>query len=184
MLTIGICGPARAGKDTLAQQLNMMDTFVIHRMADPLKRMLETGFGLEREIWDSPEKEQPIEWLGKSPRYLAQTIGTEWGRELVHTDLWVLLAEQKRLEAERRGRGLIVPDVRFENEARWIRELDNGILVQVVRDERPEIDNAAHPSEAGIASDLVDLTVYNNKSIESLRNTALAGINNWSRARK
>ena len=30
-------------------------------------------------------------WGGKTPRYLMQTLGTEWGRMMVDGDLWVEL---------------------------------------------------------------------------------------------
>jgi hypothetical protein len=83
MILIGLHGKAHAGKDTVGQ---MLVGYGLDRVAfaDPIKRMLIEGLGLTAEHFDSPLKEEPIPWLGKSPRQLMQTLGTEWGRDLVN----------------------------------------------------------------------------------------------------
>lgn len=182
MLTIGITGAARSGKDTLATLLNSSDTYKIHRFADPLKRMLEVGLGIPYDTWeDSIAKETPLELIGRSPRYLAQTLGTEWGRELVHESLWVLVAELERQKHERAGRGMIFPDVRFDNEAEYVRGLDNGIVIRVVRSDelRDAVGNPGHASEAGISDELIDVTLYNNGTFDELLDSAQGAIQTW-----
>lgn len=173
-MLIGLCGAPGCGKDTLAEQFVSHDVYEQYRMADPIKNMLRQ-FHIRPDVWeDHSAKESVIPWLGKSPRFLAQTLGTEWGRELIHPDIWVKLAQGRWhvVDAGAEGR-MVVSDIRFENEAAWINEA-GGILVKI---ERPghdhEADNAKHSSEAGIASKYIDLTIINHGVDKSeLRDTA------------
>ena len=108
---IGICGPARVGKDTLAA--NITET-IMHTMnpdysdyilaqesfASPIKSMvamLLDFFGLG-SIMNAPtlepylegdKKEEMIESIGASPRKLLQTLGTDWGRDIIDENLWL-----------------------------------------------------------------------------------------------
>ncbi len=85
MKIIGLHGLARSGKDTLASYLVEHHGFVRIGLADPLRKFVSdiTGIPLE-DLMDGPTKETPLEWLNnKSPRVLMQTLGTEWGRELI-----------------------------------------------------------------------------------------------------
>lgn len=153
---IGITGKAGAGKDTLAAGLKGRSG-VIYSLASPLKRGIETMFGLPSTVWERDQKEVVIPWLGVSPRRLAQTLGTEWGRELIAPDVWLRVAERAITEALREGALVVVPDIRFDNEAEMIRRLD-GIVVRVERDVAAV---EAHVSEAGIADCLVDVVIEN-----------------------
>jgi len=93
MRLIGLTGPAGSGKDTVARLLCEQHGFVQIAFADPLRAMLKAGLGLTDEHFNNREdKEAPLEWLGKSPRQLLQTLGTEWGRRQVHPHLWLELA--------------------------------------------------------------------------------------------
>jgi len=93
MRLIGLTGPAGSGKDTVARLLCEQHGFVQMAFADPLRAMLKAGLGLtDEELHRRDLKEAPLEWLGKSPRQLLQTLGTEWGRQHVHPHLWLELA--------------------------------------------------------------------------------------------
>jgi hypothetical protein len=133
-------------------------------MADPLKRGLEAMFRFHGGVWDDRDaKERIIPEIGHSPRTLAQTLGTEWGRELIHPDLWVILAH-----AEYRNYGaLIIPDIRFENEARWIKR-EGGTILSIERPGLRKIETSDHVSESGIPEEYIDARVYNGGSIEEL----------------
>jgi len=163
---IGITGKAGAGKDTLADYLVDAYEAQKYNFALPLKQALNAMFGWTMPQWDDREwKERVIPWLGKSPRQLAQTIGTEWGRELVHPELWVLLAEQRyiaHLDSHSNAPPFVIPDVRFDNEAIMIRQ-NGGIVVEVVRPDVKAV--AAHKSENGVQAALIDIRVVNSGSI-------------------
>lgn len=181
MKLIGITGPAGSGKTEIARITVQDHRFVTYNFADPLKRGLEAMFGFTREMWGSREwKEKEFAWLpGASPRKLAQTIGTEWGREIIHPDLWVILAQRWLAEvedinarwAERfggRGQvgGVVIADLRFENEAAWIRSAGG----EVWHVQRPTKDVVRpHKSEAGVAFTTSDVLVNNTGDLEFLR---------------
>lgn len=166
---IGITGKAGAGKDTLADYLVRHFHATKYGFADPLKQALNAMFGWEMAHWNDRDwKEHTIPWLGKSPRVLAQTLGTEWGREIVHPQLWVLLAEQRYIEHVDMSAsfGVVAPfvikDVRFENEAEMIHS-QNGVVIQL---HRPGVASiAAHKSEDGLPDDMVDITYINEGTV-------------------
>lgn len=170
---IGLMGKARVGKDTAANALVQEFGFSRYAFADPLKNMLTAGFG---DLFHEGDREQVIKWLGKSPRQLMQTLGTEWGRNLVHPDLWVLMAEQ-RWKAVRAlnavdhlpSPGLVVTDVRFDNEAAWIKQ-EGGLLVEIVRDAAAVND---HISERAVTTE-PDVRIRNSGTILQLEQAIIS----------
>ncbi len=165
MILIGLTGKARSGKDTVGQ---MLVGYGLDRVAfaDPIKRMLIEGLGLGPEHVDSPLKEQPIPWLGKSPRQLMQTLGTEWGRAQ-HPEIWTLIAGREITASRLAGRGVVITDVRFENEAAFVRR-QGGEIWHIWRDVEPV---AAHSSEAGVAPLMGDRYIGNSGTLQELRNS-------------
>jgi hypothetical protein len=116
--------------------------------------------GLTKDEIDGHLKEEPCERFGgATPRHMMQTIGTEWGRNCIHPNLWVL-AWQHLLP---KNRDVVADDVRFQNEAQVIRDL-GGIIIQI---ERPGTGSlAAHASEQqGIKGDII---IQNDRSLDDL----------------
>lgn len=165
---IGIAGKARVGKNTLATFIEAQYGGYQYAFADPMRAMLHAGLGIDfkQEFWRA-RKEAKIEALGKSPRELMQTLGTDWGRQLVHPDLWVILA---MMRLSNTGPGMIVTDVRFENEAHWIRK-NGGTVLHLKRSAAPSV--ADHTSEAGIIFEPAnnDIVIFNDLDLESLQHT-------------
>ena len=167
-MLIGLCGAAGCGKDTLAYEMVIHDAYEQYRFADPIKNMLRQ-FHIHDDVWEDHErKEKDIPWLGRSPRYLAQTLGTEWGRNLVNPDIWLLLAKGRwhHINAEGKGR-MVISDVRFENEAKWIRDA-GGLVIKIHRGARHQPDNQDHISESGIPIKYIDDHVYNDRSVKEM----------------
>lgn len=128
---VGLMGYERAGKSTAAKFL-CEHGFETASFASVLKRMLEAGFGLGREALHGSEKETPHPALnGATPRHAMQSLGTEWGRKLIHDDLWVeaFKRDLQAREAAAPGGRYLVEDVRYDNEVRVIRELGGEIWV-------------------------------------------------------
>lgn len=172
MKLIGISGRARSGKDTAAQALTHRGW---HRysFADPLKDGVRCMLGLGREHTDGALKEQPMDWLGGvTPRRLMQTLGTEWGRDLVHPDLWLLVADRRIADAGADGApGLVIPDVRFDNEANFIRER-GGCVIHLLR---PEVEQVhSHLSESGVRHGIGDPVLVNDGPVTALWEAVLA----------
>lgn len=161
---IGIMGLARVGKDTATAHL--CDTYGMesYAFADPIKSMLTGVFG---DLFRDGDREAPIDWLGKSPRQLMQTLGTEWGREVVHPDLWVLVADQmwKKYQEIGWGAGVVLSDVRFRNEAEWVLA-QGGLLISLSREGVAAV--ATHVSEQNIPFDLANVSLENNGTVEEL----------------
>ena len=91
---IALTGLAGSGKTTAADYLVKAHGFACISFAGPIKSMLRT-LGLTalediEEVFEGEGKEKPNRLLcGKSPRFAMQTLGTEWGRDLIGPDLWV-----------------------------------------------------------------------------------------------
>lgn len=85
MRLIGIAGPARAGKDTLCSYMldNLGDDWTRSSFADPLKEMLR-AIGVD---CSDDAKAVVSDDYGVTPRHMMQTLGTEWGRNLIDGDI-------------------------------------------------------------------------------------------------
>lgn len=149
MKIIGLAGPKGVGKNTVARLVAPANRWVHAAFADPIYQAVQFALNIPREtLEDRAAKEEPIGWLGVSPRHLLQTLGTEWGRKLVRDDLWIKLMERRLEKFQQYAvEGVVITDVRFENEAALIRE-KGGEVWHLRRDGfRWE---GGHASEAGI----------------------------------
>jgi hypothetical protein len=159
-MLIGIAGPKRSGKTTLAEGLCKVFSLEHHSFAGPIRAFVANILGYTLEGLEL-RKEEPVVWLdGKTPRQLMQTVGTEWGRVTVHDDLWVrsLLA---RVPAE----GAVISDVRFPNEAEAILAA-GGIVIQLSRPGTGEGDG--HASEVPLPASCVTQAWKNNSTEHDL----------------
>jgi len=104
--------------------------FTRTRFAGPLKDMIRSLGLTDREI-DGDLKEEPCALLGGvTPRRAMQTLGTEWGRDLIHPEIWTVIWQERvrRLLAE--GKWVVVDDCRFPNEAVAIKAL-GGFVIRI-----------------------------------------------------
>ena len=158
---LGITGKAGSGKSTAAEYLVQNGWHRI-KFADPLKDMLR-AIGLDNRHIEGELKELPCDILsGATPRHAMQTLGTEWGRGMIHPDLWIDLARRKISLAMASGLSVVVDDVRFENEAQVIRDLGGMVLGL----ERHGAGAGGHVSESGVSC---DLTYHNAGTVAELQ---------------
>lgn len=174
---IGLTGPAGCGKDTVAFHLCDAHDFARYALAGPIKDMLR-AIGVDAETRETKELPHPV--FGVSPRRMAQTLGTEWMRDRVCEDGWLRLAARRVVEARasgcfrrrgelRRCRGLVITDVRFENEAAWVRS-QGGSIWHISRSAVAPVE--AHSSEAGVHFlAITDELIPNDASFEALYRT-------------
>lgn len=165
-MLIGIVGHAGAGKSTVAKTL-VDHGFMRMRFADTLKNMLRV-LGLTDAQLDGHEKERPCALLDWStPRHAMQTLGTEWGRELISYHLWVnaAMADMDRRNAIQTF-PVVFDDVRFENEAVAIRAR-GGEIWRVVRGKAGS-NVYQHNSEVVQDHIVADISIINDDSIEKL----------------
>ncbi len=166
MILIGITGKAGSGKDTVGNILHERHNFACVAFASPIKAMICQLLNVPRKIWDDRVwREMDLPIFGCSPRVLAQTIGTEWGRLTISDDLWLDLALEQVKSKKNQPRWAIT-DVRFENEATKIRELGGHILhvERVVS----SVGSVGHASEGGIKVQDQDSVMHNYTGLPEL----------------
>lgn len=164
---IGISGFARSGKDTVALHIIGSDFGILkYSFADPLKEAVSKLFNIPLlDLYEGDREVELPEW-GLSVRQILQRFGTESMRNNFGDNFWIKKA-QVYVDNLSGDQILVIPDVRFENEADFCR--DNGILIHV---ERPDADgvvgDANHASESGIQFQNGDYHINNNGSLEEL----------------
>lgn len=159
---IGLAGRKQSGKTTAAEYL-VKCGFVRQSFADPIKNMVSTLFkdlGHEERLSFllNDGKEFLLPDICKSPRWMMQTLGTEWGRNLIDPDLWVEAARKKVLSTRD---SVVFDDVRFENEATMIRNL-GGLIIHI---DRGDLVTDSHASEQGIRDHADDAFIDNDHSL-------------------
>ena len=202
-MIIGICGLIGSGKGTVADVL-VDQGFKKVSFADKLKDGVSTIFGWDRAMLegDTDESRQWREqrddfWSAETemevtPRLVLQLFGTDCLRNGFHDGVWVSLLKKHMLD---NPGNYVIPDVRFRNEQNMIREL-GGQVWRVQRGDIPEwygcaiLDNTTgsdlmeeydvHPSEYKWIdmNNKFDVTLYNEGTIEDLRQLVLNEITN------
>lgn len=162
MELIALAGYGGVGKDACAEYLAKSYGFYHLKFADAIKTMVGAMLGVPaRRFEDRQWKEAEIEWLGKTPRQLLQTLGTEWGREMVHPDIWVRTTMHRCRFMSR----VVISDCRFDNEAEAVRAAGG----RVVLIERPGYTPVnAHKSETSLSPQNVDRVLLNDADLPDL----------------
>ena len=152
-------GPAGSGKDACGAHLIQTHGYAKLSFAAPIYDMLEVaGFGRPTT---QAQKEEVIPWLGVTWRHMAQTLGTEWGRNMVHPDLWRLIVNQRLEVGFAQGARFVITDLRFENEAELVRKV-GGQVVHLRGRREAATTNQAHQSEQPLAFHPGDLSLHND----------------------
>lgn len=162
---------AGVGKDTAAEYLLQFhrSQFRSIAFADPIRAAMKAIFGWDDSYFAHPKKNEVDERFGISPRKAMQTLGTEWGRNFVNTDLWLILAGQQIEPMVGAGFDVLITDCRFENEAQWIRK-QGGTVWHI---DRKDISSGAgtevsHKSEVGVKFVKGDVKINNNETLGHL----------------
>lgn len=163
---VGLAGKAGCGKSVAAEVFTQKGYTPI-KFAGPLKAMLrafykEVGASddlIERKM-EGDLKEQPCEYLGgKTPRYAMQTLGTEWGRDLIEPDLWTN-AWKARVASEEGP--VVTDDVRFHNEVSVL--IQTGGIAFLVERENNDRSPGDHISEQSLPEDQIITKITNNST--------------------
>lgn len=165
-MIIGLCGAAGAGKDTVADRLVEEHGFRKIAFAEPLYAAVSAITGLSVEqLKDRSRKENTLGWISCSPRRLLQSLGTEWGREMIHPEIWIMSTMQRIAD----DGDYVITDVRFNNEAEAVLAR-GGAVWRVVRPGGSTLttEAAAHASEAGVADKYIDEQIANTGSLDDL----------------
>ena len=166
-MIIGLSGLKGSGKSTAANFL-VKDGFIKMSFAEPIKRMLACVGLSSRDLYGD-RKEEPNDMLdGKTPRYAMQTLGTEWGRDLISPDLWVNVVKHNILHSHAED-DIVIDDCRFPNEILMILLME-GIVVYIDRDG----EAGDHASEREVKLSYRSTTVRNMGSVADLQEAIMA----------
>jgi len=165
MQIIGLTAPAGSGKTTVANLLVTRHGFAELSFAAPIRDfvcdLLDIGPGVLDAIKDHPH---PV-LCSRSPREFMQRLGTEFARDVFGADIWirVLQLRVERILRVNRVGGIVISDVRFGNEAEWVRQ--RGQLWRLTRGGR---EVQSHISELGIPEIDEDRTLDNDCDLRTL----------------
>lgn len=165
---VALIGVMGSGKSTAATYLQNHHAFNVEKFAGPLKDMLRV-IGLDDDELEGDWKGEPCGLLcGVTPRHAMQTLGTQWGRELIGPDFWVNAWRHRVKDALMVNRPVVTDDCRFPNEAAIVREL-GGVLVRIIPAYPGYSAPAdAHESEAHAMEMDVDIEIANDGGISDL----------------
>ncbi len=94
-MLIGISGKAGSGKTTIAEYLIEKHDFVEYSFATPIKQMLCTMLNCDLKTLEIYKESNTIlDETGCTLRKLLQTLGTDWGRNIINNNIWVKLAKK------------------------------------------------------------------------------------------
>jgi len=170
-----------SGKSTAAAAL-VQTGFVVIPFAQPLKAMagalLEAaGYGQgEIESILSTDKQKELGYLAGAPtaRHLLQTLGTAWGRELIHPRLWIELWEDRVRPLLELGQSVVCDDLRTPEEMVAVRAL-GGECWLIERPAGAIADKATlgHATEGALAAARFDRVLVNDGTVADLHGLVL-----------
>ena len=187
-MIIGICGLIGSGKGSVADILVEEHNFKKISFADKLKDGVASVFDWDRQMLEGDTddsrkwREEKDDFWSKetgetiTPRLVLQLFGTDCMRSGFFYGIWVSLVKKHLLENP--GENYVIPDVRFENEAKMIHAL-NGHVWQVRRGPDPlwfrlykdlgQVPEDVHKSEWAWANIQMSAILANDGSLEDLK---------------
>lgn len=163
-MIIGFGHRLRSGKDTAADHLVMTHDFVKRSWADPLKAACIEAFDwTEEHVYGALKDVVDPRW-GFAPRHGLQYVGTNLFRAWI-PDFWV----RRTIMALPPDRNVVIPDVRFPNEAQAIKDA-GGVVCRIDRPVLGPLPADAHESETAMAGyEHWDAVIVNDSDINHLR---------------
>jgi len=163
---VGITGKKGHGKDTVGEVFTKAG-YLRDFFAAPIKEAVKLALNMtDEQVHGTVDVKETIDpRYGITPRWAMQSMGTEWGRNLINKDVWAI-ACLSRIENSG-ALNWVITDTRFTNEADIIKE-KGGIIVKVVR---PNADTGSfedHPSELQIDLIEPDYTITNDGTLDEL----------------
>ena len=184
---LGVVGRLNSGKGEVAEILGEEYRFISFSLADPLKLVIRDLFDIDENVLWGPSEKRTGE-----VRRMLQELGTDFARKY-RPNVWAEKLRRRIVTARNDGldylqlynrhdfavaQGIVVPDVRFPNEADTVREL-GGKLIRVVRpgsgDHETE-EATGHESENSADDIVVDRRIINDSTLADFQNAVRAFI--------
>jgi hypothetical protein len=189
-MLIGFMGTMTSGKDTCADYLVRNYSFQKKAFADPLKKICEELFFFtDEQLYGTQKKIPDCSWFNCTPRTALQFVGTDLLRNNLdkimpglknnifthHFKLWF------ENEVKDPNYRIAVSDVRFQNEADYIKDL-GGIIVKVNRPNLPDHD--LHESEIELQKIPYDYLIENIGTKNDLYKNLDTVLSHWRSVHK
>ena len=166
-MIIGLVGNLGVGKDFITENFLLpyfgKDKCQIISMADSLKVELMVHMNIDFDkLYIKKDKDS---------RKLLQVYGTDIMRRKHGEDIWIRYVDAWIKVNQNRGKEvIIIPDIRFQNEAEYIKK-NNGILIKIEADDRNKDktndeklkNETKHESELGISLIKCNYLIDNSK---------------------
>ncbi|PXY20868.1 hypothetical protein [Prauserella muralis] len=194
--SIGLVGRRRTGKTTVADYLVQRHGYVSVAFADPLKaaalalnpiveevdpdgasfrrydRLREEGAADRNGVvrlaplvsaygWERAKDEFP------EVRPLLQRLGDEAGRQIHGEDVWIRRAMEAAARHRLAGRPVVVPDVRYRNEAETLRDA-GFVVIRLTREGIARGAEDEHASETAVDELPVHAEIANRGTVAAL----------------
>jgi len=169
MKLIGFTGDAGCGKDEAATILFHKYRFKIEKFAKPIYEGLSAMLNVPVSVIEEGKRKGtcPPD-LELTYRELLQTLGTEWGRDVVDSEIWTKLAKKRARNCIRlANKSVVFTDVRFDNEAKMIL-MAGGTIIKIIRPGHEKISKSYHVSESGVSKEFISDTIINDGSLTDL----------------
>lgn len=142
---IAFTGLKGSGKSTAAELIADHYDYRVVSFADKVREIAAKLFGFDlAKLKDPDYKEEYVEELGKTRREVLQWVGMTM-RDTYGADFWIRKMEENIREANNRWphRNYVIDDVRFPNEAEWVKQ-QGGVVCGIVD------TNIMHEDEMGM----------------------------------
>ena len=175
---VALGGLKGSGKSTAAQAL-LDRGYIRVKMAGALKAMLRTLLShqgcsanyIDRCLEGDLKEEPQLILKGRSPRYAMQTLGTEWGRDLMNENFWADVALNRVQHLLREGYSVVVDDLRFPNELGFLEAISGLCSVYITRE---GVTPGEHCSENLLGPEDFHSVLDNDNTVEELHAELLA----------
>lgn len=172
VFVIGLMGVSKSGKDTAA---SIIDKFLdgkrnvqIVAFAEPLKYAASHMCGFSyNQLYDQDFKETVDTRYGFTPRDTLVALGD--AMRGLKEDFFLVRLKQ-RVDNLPENTVVIISDVRFANEAEFVKKELGGVVWGV---NRPGLTIGAHKSESGVDLSLADLVIQNDGTMGQFREKVL-----------
>ena len=156
-MIVGLLGFIGSGKGTAGDILKDLG-FTPVSFAKGVKDVAAEMFGWPRHLLEGDTeqsrkwREQPDKFWSEefgrefTPRLALQLMGTEVGRDVFHSDFWII--KLKNYIQNNPNQDYVITDVRFQNEIEFVHQ-NKGILIEIQRGTTPHWYEIASKANRG-----------------------------------
>ena len=166
---VGITGPGRSGKTTLGRMIDNVlaqqhgDLSVITAgISTPFKMFWIDCMGMNGLMHLERVKDEKVDEYEILHRTALEQLG-DWGRA-IHPNFWLDTAHRMH---KGEANVIIIPDVRVDDEAKWIRE-KGGRVLHISSSRESPVVSTHHTQTVPVTFEPTDIRIVNDGTLEEL----------------